>query len=246
MKKEKIAISITKDMLKRIDNRIDGSDMRSRSQAIEFFLNKGLDARIVDTAIILLSKRHHKTALAKFKRSTLLREQIDFFRRNGIENVIVLAQDGEYMAEIKSECSGSANVVVTEAKTNGDALYDIKNIAKNDFIVLGGDIYASFDLAGMMKKHVESGKRATIGLMSRGTPSKFGIALLDGENVINFEEKPKKPSSYVANSGVYIFHNDIFEIAHGSIEENMLPKLAAAGQLIGYFTNGEYVHFDEV
>jgi NDP-sugar pyrophosphorylase family protein len=246
MKKEKIAISITKDMLKRIDSRIDGSAVRSRSQAIEFFLKKGLETRIVDTAVVLLSKRHHKTALTKFKRSCLLREQMDFFRKNGIENIIIIAQNGDFTNQLKNECVGFATVFVTEAKTNGDALYEIKNMIKNDFIVLGGDIYINFDLNGMIKKHIASGRTATIGLMSRGMPSKYGTAIMDGDYVVNFEEKPKRPSSFIVNSGIYIFHTDIFESTHGSIEENTLPKLASSGQLVGFFTNGEYVHFDEV
>jgi NDP-sugar pyrophosphorylase family protein len=246
MHKEKIAISITKDMLKRIDGRIDGSTVRSRSQAIEFFLKRGLDTKTVDTAVILLSKRHHITAMKKFKRSTLIREQIDFFRKSGIENVIVLAQNSENINQLKAECSGSSTVFVTEAKTNGDALYEIKSLIKNDFIVLSGDVYMNFDIGSMIKKHTDSVRPATIGLMSRGTPSKYGTAIMDGDSVVNFEEKPRKPASFIVNAGIYLFSKGIFELTHGSIEQNVLPKLASDGNLTGFFTNGEYVHFDEV
>ena len=42
MKKAKIAISLDNALLRLVDSKVDGSIMRSRSQAIEYFLKKGL------------------------------------------------------------------------------------------------------------------------------------------------------------------------------------------------------------
>ncbi|MEM7819774.1 MAG: sugar phosphate nucleotidyltransferase [Candidatus Aenigmatarchaeota archaeon] len=245
MQKKKIAISITKDILKKIDESVDGSIIRSRSQAIEFFLRKGFLENI-DTAIIMLSKRHQKTALTRFKKSTLIKEQIDFFRNNGIKNIFVLIQKNDNLSLIKKECEKFAEVFITNSKKNGDAILQMKNILKNDFIVMSGDIYNNFDINSMIKKHIVSKKIATIGLMSRSTPSKYGTAILDGDFVINFQEKPKKPNSFIVNSGIYIFKTDVFEFMSGSIENDVLPKLARMKELIGFFTTGEYVHFDEL
>jgi NDP-sugar pyrophosphorylase family protein len=244
MNKKKIAISITKEMLKKIDNKIDGSVIRSRSQAIEFFLRKGLEGGI-DTAVIMLSKRHHKTALTSFKKSILIKEQTEFLRRNGIGKIFILTQNGDYISRIKNECQG-IEIVVTNSKKNGDALSQMKNIIKEDFTVMSGDIYNDFDINNMIKKHIISGKIGTMGLMTRAEPSKYGAAIMDGDNIIDFKEKPRKPDSFVVNSGIYIFNPDVFDFMNGSIEEDVLPKIAKMKQLAGFFTTGEYVHFDEL
>ncbi|TAL58033.1 MAG: ribbon-helix-helix protein, CopG family, partial [Nanoarchaeota archaeon] len=54
MKKTKIAISIDSGILAEIDRRVDGRIMRSRSQAMEVYLRKGLFESEVRIAVILL------------------------------------------------------------------------------------------------------------------------------------------------------------------------------------------------
>lgn len=246
MSKEKIAISLSEELLKDLDKKIDGSVIRSRSQAIELFVKKGIEERMVDTAVIMLSKRHHGTALSGFKGSILIKKQIEFFRGFDINNIIILTQSGGDVERLRKECDGIANIIITDAKKNGDALKQLKNEIKRDFLVISGDIYNDFDLNAMIKKHMVSNRIATIGLMTRAMPSKYGVASLDGDLVVDFKEKQKKPSSHVVNAGIYIFGSGIFDFMKGRIEEDVLPRLAKMKQLVGFFTTGEYVHFDEL
>jgi len=41
-------------------------------------------------------------------------------------------------------------------------------------------------------------------------PKRFGIAVLDGDRIVNVVEKPKEPVSNLALAGVYIFDKDVF------------------------------------
>ncbi len=97
----------------------------------------------------------------------------------------------------------------------------------------------------MIKKHTGSDKLATMGLMTREKTSSYGIAILDGDLVIDFQEKPRHYSTNIVNAGIYIFKPEIFELFEGatSLEKEVFPKLAKIKQLVGFFTYGEYVHF---
>ena len=235
--KNKIAISLTKEVLGQVDRKIDGTNIRSRSQAIEVLVRKGLASREVDTVVMLLRKTHTGIPARPFRSSTVLEQQADFFRKNKIPNIYIVSQ-GEILTD-------KATVIRTRAAKNGDALREAKNVVNEDFVAMSGDVYNNFDIGGMIAKHLASGKLATIGLISSPTPGKYGAAVLEGDLVTAFEEKPKKPRSHVVNAGIYIFSPHVFSIMKGSIERNVLPELARRRQLVGYFTTGEYVHFGE-
>ncbi|NQV08724.1 ribbon-helix-helix protein, CopG family [Candidatus Woesearchaeota archaeon] len=79
MKKQKIAISLDKKLLDLVDSKVDGSIIRSRSQAIELFLHRGMEEKSVENAVILLHKDHQKTSLKKIDGISLIKKQISFF-----------------------------------------------------------------------------------------------------------------------------------------------------------------------
>lgn len=238
MSKEKIAISLSKDTLHKIDNTIDGMLVRSRSQAIEILVKKSLASQVTDTAIILLSREHTEIPGRHFKGSTLLDQQIAVFRKSGINRVYIIAQ-GDLHTE-------KALVIRTQEDKNGDALRHMKDVVKGNFVVMSGDVYANFDMQGIIEKHAASGKLATIALRSSPYPVKYGTAVLSGEIVIKFQEKPKKAESHVINAGIYVFSPQVFRAMRGSLEQNVLPELAKRKELIGYFIPGEYLHFGEI
>ncbi len=235
--KEKIAISLSKDTLNKIDRTIDRTTIRSRSQAIETLIKKGMASQEVDSAVILLSKEHMTMPDRPFRGSTLLDHQMALFRKNGISNIYIICQ-GDLQ-------TGKAAVIKTKEEKNADALRQAKEFVKGNFLVMSGDVYANFDLRGMAEKHMSSGKLATIGLRSSPFPVKYGTATLAGDLVTEFQEKPKKAESHIINAGIYAFSSQIFKLMKGSIERNVLPELARKRELVGYFTSGEYAHFGE-
>lgn len=234
--KEKIAISLTDETLRDVDALVDGSEIRSRSQAIELLIRKGMGEMGVKEAVLILSEKHKNTPFRKFKSSTLLEEQKKFFRGSGIETTIIVSQE-------KTD-TDIANNIVTSEKKNGDALRHAKGKISSDFVVMSGDTYNYFNLKEMIEKHLKNGKIATIGLMSAGHPGKYGTAILEGDLVTDFTEKPKRPESHIVNAGIYIFSPRIFQFMKGSIEKDVLPLLAKKKELVGYFTMGEYRHFE--
>ena len=67
MKKPKIAISLDQSLLDQVDSKVDGSIIRSRSQAIEYFLRKGLKESSIDIAVLMIKGEHQKNSLKEWR-----------------------------------------------------------------------------------------------------------------------------------------------------------------------------------
>ena len=248
MKKPKVAISLDKSLLEQIDSKVDGSIIRSRSQAIEYFLRKGLKESSISIVVLLIKGEHQGNLLKELKGKSLLKQQIEFFHNNGIKTLYIVTQHTSSINKILLEIERApieVKLVQKEVKGNADALIALKDKLKQNFVVMSGDTYNNFELLRMIKKHLELDKLATMGLMSIEKPSKYGNAVLDGDLVIDFQEKPKAVASNVVNAGIYVFKPEVFELFDNvkSLERDLFSKLARIKQLVGFFTHGEYRHF---
>jgi|SRR3989338_1086767 len=166
----------------------------------------------------------------------------------GIKNIYIVTQHTRNMNQLLNEISDSkvnVEIIEKQAKGTADALRAVKEKINSSFVVMSGDTYNDFDLLKMMKKHLESDKLAAMGLMTREKASDYGTAILDGDLVVDFQEKPKHYSTNIVNAGIYIFKPEVFEVLEKdfSLEKNLFPKLAKIRQLVGFFTYGEYMHF---
>lgn len=75
-------------------------------------------------------------------------------------------------------------------------------------VILGDNIFED-----SIKKDIQSFKRgAKIFLKEVNDPNRFGVAEVKGRKVISIEEKPKKPKSNLAVTGIYIYDSDVFKI----------------------------------
>src|SRR6266567_7454032 len=92
----------------------------------------------------------------------------------------------------------------------------MEQILRDDtFIVVGGDDLADIDLTRLVKTHKEKKALATIALSLVDDPSEYGIVLTnEDDRITRFLEKPKGEVifSNQANTGVYVFEPDIFEL----------------------------------
>jgi|TARA_Y100000310_G_scaffold100611_2_gene98451 NDP-sugar pyrophosphorylase family protein len=249
MSKPKVAISLDKNLLNLIDSKVDGSVIRSRSQAMEFFLKKGLQEQSINTAVLLIKGEHQRNLLKKLKGKTLIKNQLEFFAQYGINNLYIITQHTKNINLLLNEISESninVEIIETNARGNAEALQVVKDKVKNSFIVMSGDTYNNFNLLKMIKKHLELDKMSTMGLMTREKTSGYGTAILDGDFVVDFQEKPKQGSTNIVNAGIYIFKPEVFELFENvnSLEKDLFPKLSRLKQLIGFFTYGEYEHLE--
>ncbi len=83
------------------------------------------------------------------------------------------------------------------------------------FIVVGGDDLADIDLTRLVRTHRDKKSLATIALSLVDDPSEYGIVLMDETGrITRFLEKPKGEVifSNTANTGVYVFEPEIFDL----------------------------------
>ncbi len=81
-------------------------------------------------------------------------------------------------------------------------------------LVLGDNIFHGHGLPGMLSAACTRKKGATVFGYVVNTPDQYGVVELDDTGrALSIEEKPKKPKSNVAVTGLYFYDNDVVEIA---------------------------------
>ena len=103
--------------------------------------------------------------------------------------------------------------VQDEAGGIAQALGLADNFAHGDRIavILGDNIFED-SLVHFVKDYALQGGGAKIILCHVPDPHRFGVAELDGEKIVSIEEKPVKPKSNWAVTGVYFYDSEVFNI----------------------------------
>ena len=102
-------------------------------------------------------------------------------------------------------------------------------------LILGDNIFYGYGLSGMMQEAVVRNKGATIFAYSVKDPERYGVAILDESGALTgIEEKPQRPKSNYAITGLYLYDNSAVEIAKGL-------KVSSRGQLEITDVNAEFL-----
>jgi glucose-1-phosphate thymidylyltransferase len=79
-------------------------------------------------------------------------------------------------------------------------------------VVLGDNIIEK-NIVRAVESYRKQASGARILLKEVSDPERFGVPVLDGERVVRIEEKPSKPASRFAVTGIYLYDERVFEIA---------------------------------
>ena len=81
-------------------------------------------------------------------------------------------------------------------------------------LILGDNIFFGRDLAALIKQAIVDNKGATVFAYKVSDPERYGVVEFDNNKIaISIEEKPTKPKSNFAVTGLYIYNNEVCYIA---------------------------------
>ncbi|HEK9103247.1 NTP transferase domain-containing protein [Bacillus pfraonensis] len=100
-------------------------------------------------------------------------------------------------------------------------------------VILGDNIFSDI-LLHYVKGYQKQKEGAKILLKEVDDPKRFGVPEIQGDYIVNIEEKPKNPKSPYAVTGIYMYDADVFE---------MVKKLSPSsrGELEITDLNNEYI-----
>ncbi|HEX6279879.1 MAG TPA: sugar phosphate nucleotidyltransferase [Pyrinomonadaceae bacterium] len=94
-----------------------------------------------------------------------------------------------------------------------DALSLVEHFADDEPVcVILGDNIIEKNIKSAADEYRKQGSGAKIMLKKVHDPQRFGVPELNGEKVLNIEEKPNEPKSDYAVIGVYFYDNTVFDV----------------------------------
>lgn len=257
--KERITITLDKELIGQIDKRINGDDIKNRSQEIELILKRALGTEMPKKAVILAGGQGTRLkpltdnipkALIDVHGRTITEHLFDLFKKYGIRDIILSVG---YMKEKIKNYFGDGSkfgvniMYIEEDEPLGTAgpLRLAKDMLSESFIVSNGDELKKINIPRMFRLHKRKEALVTIALTTVDDPSHYGVARLDGSRIVEFVEKPKKeeaPSNLI-NAGFYIIEPEVIDmIPDGFVmfEKDVFPKLAKQGKVRGFPFSGQW------
>ena len=131
-------------------------------------------------------------------------------------------------------------------ETGGRIKRAMEFVGKERVMCTYGDGVGSIEIDSLLKFHEQHGKLAT--LTAVHPPSRYGALIFDGEQVIEFSEKPQIGEGWI-NGGFFVLEPEVREYIEGdSMPFELLPleKLATEGQLMAYKHFGYWQPMDTI
>ena len=141
---------------------------------------------------------------------------LNTLQKAGIEDIIIIT-GGNHIGKIAELLEDGSNFSVNltyrvqkEAGGIAQALSLAKGLSNhNNVAVILGDNYFEDNL----KEDFDSFKAGSkIFLKEVKYPKRFGIAEIEGNRIINIVEKPSKPKTNYAVTGLYLYDNNVFDL----------------------------------
>ena len=247
-------------MIKDIDKIWHGTKIKNRSRAIEMLLSKALKQNHPKVAVFLLGGQGTRfrpityempKALLPIQGKTVPEHLFDLFKKYRIKKFIFSL--GHMADKIKKYFGNGSKwgveiIYVIEKEPLGSAgaiKLAKRHLQDGPFVITNGDELKDIDLTDMYRLHKNSSAKITVALTTVEDPSAYGTAVMNGNNIMQFVEKPKKeeaPSNLI-HSGLSIWEPSVLdEIPNGfsMYEKDVFPKLAKKEELFGYIFEGQW------
>ena len=247
--------------MSQLDSLVDGEKIRNRSHAIEYLLGRTLSVGSTK-ALILAGGQGVKLrpftyempkVMLPIRGKPLLEHTINSLRQAGVVDIIIAV---DYLADkvegyFKDGSHLGVNIHYIKCKKGSRGTAEPFRAAQDlvgpePFILHYGDVLAKIDYLDLLGFHQSQKHLATMALTSVMDSSVWGVVGLRGSKVISFNEKPgggAEDLSHLINAGIYVLSKDVYKYLSRdsiSLEKELFPKLAKAGELYGYPFEGDW------
>jgi len=254
MNRERLTITLRNDLLNALDAEIDGERLRNRSHAIEYYLSRSLGHKTVKVLILAggspvyfeSEKKALPKAMVKIAGKPLLEQTLQKLKAAKLTEIYISVGEGGNIIEdyFKDGREMGLNIsyILQQKENLGNAqpLSEAKEYFKDDFLMLYGDVLSDIDFGDFVEFH-RSQKHAvcTMALAATDEVSMWGVARLQGNKIVAFEEKPSVPKTFsrLVNAGLCMMKPEIFSYITPKakkLESDVFPRLAEEGKLFGY------------
>ncbi|WP_087036066.1 sugar phosphate nucleotidyltransferase [Thermococcus litoralis] len=93
--------------------------------------------------------------------------------------------------------------------TIGAIRYAISKLGLDDYLIVAGDNLFSFSLDEFLKRYTGKPLIAVYDVGDFELAKRYGVVVLEGDRVVDFQEKPLQPKSTLISTGVYALPKDI-------------------------------------
>lgn len=254
MSRERLTITLRDDLVKALDAEIDGERLRNRSHAIEYFLSRSLGLRAVKVLILAggkpvyfeSEKKALPKAMVKIAGKPLLEQTLQRLKAAKLTEIFISTGEGGEIIEEYLGDGSSMGIHITyirqsqNNKGNAQPLLEAGAQLSNSFLLLYGDVLSDIDYGDFVEFHKnQKSAVCTMALTSLESVNMWGLARLQGNRVVQFEEKPQNPKTFskLINAGIYMMEPEIFgtiKPTANKLESDVFPRLAEEGRLYGY------------
>lgn len=252
--KDRVTLTLDKNILEKIDERVDGVKIKNRSHAVELLLMRALSSNRLRKAVILAagSKSEYVEPLSMrlVLGKPILQWNIELLKRHGVKEFMICMS--EHASAIKDYLGNGEKFGIKVQYSEQEyplgtagSLKQISEFVTETVLVCNADDLKNINLDEMYEFHKDGNKTCTIALTTTDDPSKYGVALMNGTKIITFIEKPAKETapSNLINSGLYIVEPEVLKFIPDGFsvtEVDVFPKLADQDRLFGYIFSGQW------
>ena len=179
---------------------------------------------------------------------TFLDVLIEQFSRHGFSDIILLAghMAEQFQSRYHLRQRGGATITVVcepEPAGTGGALHVARNHLDEWFVMSNGDSYFDINLRSLTKP-TAAGTVGRLALRQEKNAARFGTVEVQGQRVTAFREKQAGlEGGRLINAGVYLLNRGVVDAVSQvcSLERDVFPGLARAGQLEGRVFDGYFL-----
>ncbi len=257
--KERLTITLSPSILKKVDGLVDKKTIRNRSHAIEYILSQHILSKVTKVVILAGGKGtkmrpltyEFPKAMLPIQDKPLVAHTVQSLVAAGLKDItMVVGHLGSKIQQYFEDGSqfGARISYITDLEENGtaQAIASVKKkIGSDPFLLVYGDVLSDIDWLKFIEFHDECSAQMTMAVTTVTDTEPWGVVAMEGHRVVRFDEKTKASAanSHIINSGVYVINPEVLERITPemrSFEQEVIEPLASEGNMCGYQFSGKW------